>query len=65
MIRELLEHIPGISSYPVISMIIFILLFVGIVYWAVKVNKSYIKKMEELPLDSSNSITNNGEQKDG
>ena len=38
--------------------VIFFLVFVGIVIWAFRVNKSYIKKMSELPLDST---TENGE----
>ena len=43
-------------------MTLFFSLFIGIVIWAVRADKKYLKKMEELPLDVSN---NNGEQNNG
>ena len=45
-----------------IVILVTIPVFLGIVYWAVRADKKYLKKMEELPLDVSN---NNGEQNNG
>ncbi len=62
MIRELLESIPGVANYPIISLLLFFSLFVGVVFWAFfKLDKQYIKEMANLPLDSSNNSTNSGE----
>ncbi|MEJ2055681.1 MAG: hypothetical protein P8X42_17340 [Calditrichaceae bacterium] len=47
------ENFIGNVNLPVITTVIFFLVFVGIIIWAVKAKKSYIKKMSEMPLDSS------------
>ncbi len=62
MIRQVLEGIEGVSIYPIISLVLFCALFIGVVYWVVRADKNYLKHMEELPLDSSN---NTGENKNG
>jgi len=58
MFGDIINQISGITIVPMISTVIFFLVFIGIVIWAIRVNKSYIKKMSELPLDST---MNNGE----
>ena len=62
MFQYLFDSIAGIEIFPIISLLLFFSLFLGIVFWAVRVDKNYLKKMEELPLDASK---NNGEQNDG
>ncbi len=62
MFKYLFDSIAGVEIFPIISLILFFVLFIGIVVWAVRADKNYLKKMEELPLDVSN---NNGEQKNG
>ncbi len=44
MYKELLQSIEGISIYPVISMIVFVLFFAIILIWMFKVDKNYIKE---------------------
>lgn len=58
MFGAILNTISGITIFPLIATILFFLIFIGIVYWAFRADKSYIKKMSELPLDST---TKNGE----
>jgi len=53
MYREIIHSIPGINILAVITTIFFFLIFIGIVVWAVRAKKSYIKKMSELPFDST------------
>ena len=53
MIGEIMSTISGITIFPLIATIVFFLIFIGIVIWAFKADKSYIKKMSELPLDST------------
>jgi hypothetical protein len=51
--KELLQSIEGIEIYPLISLFIFLALFVGVVIWIVKLDKKYIKEMEILPLENA------------
>jgi Ca2+/Na+ antiporter len=63
MYKELLQSIEGISLYPIISLIVFVLFFAIILIWMFKVDKNYIKKMENLPLekDEENNFNNTGD----
>ena len=62
MTKEFLQTIPGVSAYPIISLVLFSTLFLGIVLWAFfRLDKKYVTRMKGLPLDSSNSSTLNGE----
>ena len=63
MIKELLQSIDGVLVYPLISMIVFMLFFTVIIVWMFRVDKNYIKKMENLPLekDEENNFNNTGE----
>jgi len=63
MHKELLQSIDGVSIYPVISLIVFVVFFAVILIWMFKVDKNYIKKMENLPLekDEENNFNNTGD----
>ena len=65
MFKEALQSIEGIEFYTIVSMIILILFFIGIVIWLFKVDKKYIKHMSELPLNENNNEVSNylGESK--
>ncbi|MFA5403511.1 MAG: CcoQ/FixQ family Cbb3-type cytochrome c oxidase assembly chaperone [Ignavibacteria bacterium] len=51
MIQHYLESIENIDVFAIVSMIIFLVMFVAIVIWIFKIDKKYINKMENLPLD--------------
>jgi cytochrome c oxidase cbb3-type subunit IV len=51
MYKNVLQSIQGIEVYPLISLVIFALFFIGLIIWLFKIDKSYIKEMEILPLD--------------
>ncbi|HSW54038.1 MAG TPA: hypothetical protein VLH59_03035 [Ignavibacteriaceae bacterium] len=59
MFKEVLQSIEGIGIYTIISMIIFILFFIGMIIWIFKVDKKYIKHMSELPLNENNKEVSN------
>jgi len=59
MFKEVLQSIEGIEFYTIVSMIILILFFIGIVIWLFKVDKKYIKHMSELPLNENNNEVSN------
>lgn len=53
MYKEILQSIEGVSVYPIISLIVFVLFFAAIIFWMIKVDKNYIKKMENLPFENT------------
>jgi cytochrome c oxidase cbb3-type subunit IV len=63
MYKDILQSIEGVSVYPVFSMIVFVLFFAAIIIWLVRVDKNYIKKMENLPLEKEekNNFNNTGD----
>ena len=56
MYKELLQSIEGIEIYPIISLLIFIAFFIGVVIWIVRMDKKYVKEMESLPLQNDGDI---------
>jgi len=58
MYRQVLESIEGIGIYPVISLVIFLGFFIGLVVWLVKVDKDYLDRMGRLPLDQAGTNKN-------
>jgi hypothetical protein len=55
MFKDIFKSMSGIEVYGIISLILFFLIFLGVIYWSIKVDKKYLNKMKQLPLDSSNS----------
>ena len=51
MYKQILESIQGVDIWPVISLVIFFIFFVGILVKVAFIDKKFIKKMEEMPLD--------------
>ena len=59
MFKEVLQSIEGVEYYTIVSMVIFILFFIGMTIWLLKVDKKYIKDMSELPLkENENEFSN-------
>ncbi len=63
MLSNNLSHIEGVSIFPVISLVIFFLVFVFVIYKVIKTDKSYIKEMENIPLNDNEEFKNNTELK--
>lgn len=56
--RHYLETITGVDIYPLISLIIFFGFFAALFYWVVKVKKSYIDEIKNLPLGNDDNNNN-------
>ncbi len=41
----------GVEIYPLISLVIFMLFFAGLLFYVVKLSKPLVKHMAELPLE--------------
>jgi cytochrome c oxidase cbb3-type subunit 3 len=61
MFSDNLGTIDGVSIFPIIGLILFFALFVGIIIWALKIDKKYIKEMENIPLEDDNEEKTNTE----
>ncbi len=55
MYKEILRSIENIEIYPIISLIIFLLFFVGMFIWVIRVPKGYVDHMSALPMDEEES----------
>ena len=55
MIENVTHSIGGMSLYGVISICLFVAVFVGVLVWTVRLKKSYLKSMRELPLDGASA----------
>ncbi len=53
MLSEHISRIDGIAVYPIISLIVFSILFVATIVWVIRLDKKYLTRMENLPLDSN------------
>lgn len=56
MIRNVLQAISGIEIYPIISLMIFLLLFAAVLMWFFKVDKSHVNTMAAIPLQDADSV---------
>ncbi|WP_299365611.1 CcoQ/FixQ family Cbb3-type cytochrome c oxidase assembly chaperone [Winogradskyella sp.] len=50
-VKNHMESITGIEIYPIISLLIFFIFFVGLFYWVITAKKEYITTVSNLPLD--------------
>jgi hypothetical protein len=51
MIENVMHSIGGMSMYGVISICLFVAVFVGVLVWTISLRQPYLKAMRELPLD--------------
>ena len=50
-IKKYAETIQGIDVYPKVAIFLFLLVFIGMIWFALKADKGYIKELENLPFD--------------
>lgn len=60
MYKNVLQAIEGIGIFPMISMLIFLAVFLAAIVWFFKADKEYLQHMAELPLEPINKEKNHG-----
>jgi cytochrome c oxidase cbb3-type subunit IV len=50
-IKQYAETIQGIDIYPIISMFIFVLFFIAVLWYVTKLDKKSVDECKNLPLD--------------
>ncbi|MBD8487142.1 cbb3-type cytochrome c oxidase subunit 3 [Echinicola sp. CAU 1574] len=63
MQKEILSSIENVEIYPIISLIIFVLFFVGMGWWVFRVDTKYIDHMKSLPVDGDHQKKDDHEEK--
>lgn len=62
MYKEILQSIEGVEIYPIISLIVFVIFFIVVTVWLIRMDKNYINEMKQLPLSNEDSYKlNSGE----
>lgn len=53
-VKGSLENIENVQIYPMISLMIFFIFFVGLFYWVFTADKEHIKEVSNIPLENNN-----------
>lgn len=57
-IKGNLENIDGVSIYPLVSLLIFFIFFVGLFLWVITAKKAHIDEVSNIPLEDDTINTN-------
>lgn len=49
--KNYLEKISGIEIFPMISLLVFVIFFVALIFYVVKADEAYISHMQQIPFD--------------
>jgi cytochrome c oxidase cbb3-type subunit 3 len=49
--KNYLETIAGVEIFPMISLLVFVVFFVALIFYVVKADKNYIEHMQQIPFD--------------
>lgn len=52
-IKGNLESIDGVEIYPIISLLIFFIFFVALIWWVSTAKKDHIREVSNIPLDNN------------
>ena len=55
-IKHNLEGIDGVEIYPIVSLLLFFLVFITMIVFVFKLPKRRIDEISQLPLDNDNNI---------
>lgn len=62
-IKHNMETIIGIEIYPIISLLIFFIFFIGLYFWVFSYKKEAINELSQMPLDDNEHSPLNQEEK--
>lgn len=54
-IKHNMETIAGVEIYPIVSLLIFFLFFVGLGFWVLSYKKERITELSNMPLEDDNN----------
>jgi cbb3-type cytochrome oxidase subunit 3 len=59
MFKQFLKVVEGADLYMVTSFLIFLLFFIAVLVWLVKVDKGYLERSKRVPLNDDENFNNN------
>ena len=51
MFKHYFQQVENVAVWPIVSLIIFVTFFIGLLIWVLRVDKKYIQDMSNLPMD--------------
>ncbi len=63
MLSNYLTSIEDVSVFPIIGLILFFAVFMGILFWVIKKDKPYMEKLANIPFQEKNQVIINDENK--
>ena len=57
-VKGTLENIDGVQIYPMISLLIFFIFFVGLFWWVATANNAHIEQVSNIPLNEDTTNQN-------
>ena len=63
MFSQNLSSIDGVSIFPIITLVLFFVIFSAVLYWVLKQDKSDMENLASIPLQDNNEIKLNEESK--
>ncbi|MCA9741090.1 MAG: cbb3-type cytochrome c oxidase subunit 3 [Deferribacteres bacterium] len=55
MLKDVLQSIAGVATFPVISLVLFFAFFIGVIIWIARMDKKTVSKMANLPLEKDDA----------
>ena len=65
MYRQILESIAGMEVWPIVALIIFFATFGAIIVWTIRMKKSEVDHLSNLPLEPDDEHQLNGDRNHG
>jgi hypothetical protein len=62
MIQNVLHRLGGIANYGTLSLCLFVLVFTGVLVWALLQRGSHLDRMARVPLENDTDETHNPSQ---
>lgn len=63
MFSNYLSSIEDVSIFPIIGLVLFFLVFMGILFWVIKKDKHYMEKLANIPFQENDQVIINEENK--
>lgn len=58
MFKYYFEQVNNVEIWPIMSLIIFVSFFIGLLIWVMKADKKYIQAMSNMPLNDTDENDN-------
>ena len=62
---EILRRIAGIEVFPVISLVIFVAVFAGVIIWALRADRGRLDRLASLPFSETTPAADRSSDREG